>query len=714
MQTFGPHVDGYYDVSDQMIDDLRRRAEAHFRRQEAEKATLTSITAFEEHRKRVREHFMDAIGGLPEEHTPMNVQCTGTLDRGTFTIEKLIYESLPEFYVTAALYVPKGAPPRSRGGPKESPTSPPRAGGESPQPAIVFVHGHSDAGKSYPVYQAVCVDLANNGFVVLAVDPPGQGERFQYFDPETGKRIISGCTTEHTYAGLQFTLGGASVGRHFIWDVMRGIDYLETRPEVDARRIGLTGNSGGGTQACLLMMSKPRFAAAVPCTFVMTLESYMKTGQPQDSEQIVRGCFANGPDHDDYITAMAPKPVLVGAAAYDFFPIEGAMEAVNQAKKIYALYGAESKVDITVAPTRHSYSAQLRQACVNWYKVHFRDEPPDFKTGEPETLPEDALWATPKGQVLDLYPHSKTVFDLNRQRLEVTHVSRLAINSSASQETYATKKMRAAIVEALGMPDGRERPLYPRVVAENVVDGYRTEKVFFFSAPDIVVTGVVIHPLAGTPIERTDLILFENGTNDIPNKRAWLESRLAAGHRLFVFDVRGVGGVQFRPFNRSGYPHAATYKLGSDAMMLGISTMGLRVFDVLRGYDYLRTRGDVDRIGLYGIGKGAFYAYFAGALEEGFSELAFEDLLYSYRHLTDTRYYNQELYNLEVMAWGLLRHFDLVDLVPCLGERPFRWISPRDATGEVLTDEVFDRHFLRVARERGYLRDKLALNEAEG
>ncbi|MFB3040681.1 MAG: prolyl oligopeptidase family serine peptidase, partial [Candidatus Poribacteria bacterium] len=401
MQPFRSHVNGYYDASGQMVDELRRRAESHFRRQEAEKAGLKSIAAFEEHRKRVRESFMDAIGGLPEERTPMNVQCTGTLDRGDFTIEKLIYESLPEFYVTAVLYVPKGI--------------------ESPQPAVVFVHGHSDMGKSYPTYQAVCVDLANSGFVVLAVDPPGQGERFQYLDPETGERIIGGCTTEHTHAGLQFTLGGASIGRHFIWDVMRGLDYLETRPEVDAERIGLTGNSGGGTQSCLLMMSEPRFAAAVPCTFVMTLESYMKTGQSQDSEQIVRGCFANGPDHDDYLTAMAPKPVLVGAAAYDYFPIEGAIEAVNRAKKVYALYDAEDKVDIAVAPTRHAYSHYLREACVNWYKVHFRGEAPDFKTDAPKTLPEDALWATPNGQVLDLYPNSKTVFELNRERLEETH-----------------------------------------------------------------------------------------------------------------------------------------------------------------------------------------------------------------------------------------------------------------------------------------------------
>lgn len=683
MRTFGSNVNGFHDVSDQMIDNLRRRAEAHFRRQEVEKAELTSIAAFEEHRKRVRDHFMTAIGGLPEERTPLNVQCTGSVDRGVFTIEKLIYESLPDFYVTAVLYVPKGI--------------------VSPQPAVVFVHGHSDLGKSYPTYQAVCIDLAANGFIVLAVDPPGQGERFQYFDSEKGERIIGGCTTEHTYAGLQFTLGGASIGRHFIWDVMRGIDYLETRPEVDPTRIGLTGNSGGGTQSCLLMMSEPRFAASVPCTFVMTLESYMKTGQAQDSEQIVPGCFANGPDHDDYITAMAPKPVLVGAAAYDYFPIEGAIEAVNRAKKIYALYGAEDRVDIAIAPTRHEYSSYLREACVNWYKRHFRDESPDFVTGEPETLPDEALWATPNGQVLDLYPTSRTVFDLNRERLEVAPVSRLGVNYVTGQEGSDTDHIRETIIEVLGIPKGRDQRIYPRIVAENIVDGYRTEEIFFFSDANIIVTGVFIYPREGTPVEQTDLILFENGTADNPDKREWLENRLASGRQLFVFDPRGIGGVQVRPFNRGGNPHGGEYKLGSDAMMLGISTMGLRVFDVLCGYDYLRTRPDVDQIGLYGIGKSAFYAYFAGALENGFASLEFEDLLYSYRNLTDARYYDQERYGLEVMAWGILRHFDLVDLTPCFGERSLRWVAPRNAKGEVLTDEAFDREFLAIARERGYL-----------
>ena len=210
-----------------------------------------------------------------------------------------------------------------------------------------------------------------------------------------------------------------------------------------------------------------------------------------------------------------------------------------------------------------------------------------------------------------------------------------------------------------------------------------------------------IHP-RGLTVEQTDLVLFENGTNDLPDKREWLEARLASGRQLFVFDPRGIGGVQVRPFNRGGNPHGSEYKLGSDAMMLGTSTMGLRVFDILRGYDYLRTRTDVNQIGLYGIGKSAFYAYFAGALEDGFASLEFDSLLYSYRNLTDTRYYDQERYDLQVMAWGILRHFDLVDLAACFGNRSVGWIAPRNAKGEVLTDQAFDREFLAVARERGY------------
>lgn len=679
MQTFSSHVNGYYDVADQWPHWLRQASEAALAQQLAQKAALTTVAQFEAHRTRIRDAFLAAIGGLPEAKTPLNPQCTGTIVQETYVIEKLVYESLPQFYVTAALYVPKGL--------------------TAPTAAVVFVHGHSDLGKSYPEYQAVCIDLVTNGFVVLAVDPPGQGERKQYYDPATGHLHLPQCTEEHTHSGLQFVLGGASLARHFIWDVIRGVDYLATRPEVDPARIGLTGNSGGGTQASFLMMAEPRFAAAVPCTFIMTLASYMKSGQPQDSEQVVRGCFVDGPDHDDYLTAMAPKPVLVGAAAYDFFPIEGTLEAVERAKAVYRLYQAEEHVALTVAAHGHAYSPQLREAAVNWFRQHLLGVAPDYRTRDITTLPPAALWCTPNGYVLDHWPHSQTVFDLNLAWL-AQHAWQRQPLANAGDFAAHVQQMRQTIPTVLSIDLAkRNAPIYPRIIGEGEVEGYHCEKIFFFSETDIVVTGIMLHPKA-TAVQ-SDLVLFDEGTAALTTLPPHLKDLLAANHRLFVLDVRGVGAVQSRLVTAHPPPHDHEYKLGCDAMMLNRSTLGMRVFDVLRGYDYLRSRLDGAEIGLVGVGSGALFAYFAAALEPGFAELTFEQLLCSYDNLIHTRFYDRQRYNLKVMAWGLLQHFDLVDLLPCLAPRPCTFINLCNAQGEPHSGD----DLLQTATMHGYLRD---------
>lgn len=679
MLGFAPYVDGYYDVAGQVPHLLRKEAERALAQQLERKARLTTVGEFEAHRASVREHFLRAIGGLPETRTPLSAQCTGTTEQEGYTLEKIIYESLPNFYVTAALYVPQGL--------------------SAPAAAVVFVHGHWDEGKAAAEYQAICIDLAKNGFVVLAVDPPGQGERKQYYEPGTGELHISSCTTEHTYGGLQFVLGGASIARHFIWDVVRGIDYLEARREVDPTRIGITGNSGGGTQTSLLMMAEPRLAAAIPCTFIMTLESYLKTGQPQDSEQIIRGCFIDGPDHDDYLTMMAPKPVLVGAAAYDYFPIEGMLEAVQRAKAIYRLYGAEEKVGTAIAPTGHTYGPHLREAAVNWFRLHLQGREPNFRTGEIETLPAEKIWCTPKGYVLDLFPNSRTTFDLNRERLEAQPQPRSQLKGKAALSEHV-QRMRAAIPAVLGIDlSKRGEPIYPRILWQGEADGYACEKIFFFGEADIAVTGILLHP-KGEAVQ-TDIVLLENGTRDMALNEARLYELLEAKHRLFIFDVRGTGAVQTNGVNNHAPPHDSEYKLASDAMMLKRSTLGMRVFDVLRAYDYLRSRADVERIGVVGVDNGAFFAYFAAALEPGIAEGVFENLLYSYRDLAFTKYYDHQRFNLRVMAWGILQHFDMVDLLPCFAGRMCTFVHLRNGKGEVGGSE----EFMALGSDYGYLRD---------
>jgi cephalosporin-C deacetylase-like acetyl esterase len=703
MLTFGSHVDGYHDVADQMIHDLRRRAEACLRAQDEAKARIRTVAEFEAHRERVRGAFLEAIGGLPTERTPLRPEITGRIEQPAYTIEKLIYQSLPEFYVTSLLYLPREHEPRA--------------------PAVLFVCGHAENAKAYLRYQQVCADLATNGFVVLCMDPPGQGERFQYWEPETGRRIIGGCTTEHTHAGIQYTLQGASIARQFVWDAMRAVDLLSDRPEVDPDRIAVTGNSGGGTQSSFLMVAEPRLAAAAPCTFIMTLESYLKSGQSQDSEQIVRRAFVDGPDHDDYLTCMAPKPVLVGAVASDFFPIEGTMEAVERARRIYALYGASEKVALKVAPGRHEYAPELREATVNWFRRYLQGREPDFRTGEPPTLPEEELRCTPQGQVLAWRPNSRTVFDLGRE-LGIRNGS----EPNTQQPTPDTDALRRQLAQVLGLAGGspgavtlseaRARPIHPRITAETAVEshpghsriteteGYPVEKLFFFSEPDVVVTGVLVHPRGAAAATATEVLLLERGTAAIPDERSRLEALLRQGRRVFVFDCRGIGAVETRPINTLGSreAYAPEFRLACDAMMAGISTLGLRVLDVLRAYDYLVSRPDTGSgpIAVRGIGGGAIFAYLAAALEPGWSEVTVEEMLVSYRSVVETRYYNRRRYTLNTMAWGFLAQFDLPDLSACIAPRPLCFNRPVNAYGEPVTRLEWEQVWVQPVERDGW------------
>ncbi|MBI3947622.1 MAG: acetylxylan esterase [Armatimonadetes bacterium] len=671
MLTFKRSLDGYHSASGEMAADLRRRATVRFREREREKAALTTRADFEAYRDRVRERFLEAIGGLPEERTPLRATCTGTIDRGSFTIEKTLYQSQPEFYVTASLYVPKSL--------------------ARPAPAVLFVIGHTDLGKAYFEEQTLCASLAENGFVALLMDPIGQGERFQYWDPATQQRLIGGCTTEHTHSGLQHVLTGGSVARNFIWDGIRSVDYLCSRPEVDPARIAVTGNSGGGTQSCFLMLAEPRLAAAAPCTFVTSLETYLKTGQPQDGEQIVRGAIAFGPDHDDYLRAMAPKPVIVGAAAYDFFPIEGTIESVQRARAAWALYGAEERLALSISPVRHTYPAPMREAVVRFFLKHLVGTDSGYRAIERDILTEEALYVTPTGKVLDAFPNSRTVFDLGRERMAARGKERAPLSPP---------ERRSRLAAILGVPGGRYRTIYPRVIHEETVDGYPCEKIYFFSAPEIAAAAVMIHPPAGETVAQTDLVLLEHGTNDIPAERPRLERLLAAGHRLLVFDARATGAVAPE---LTTPPTGNEYRLASDAMMLGISTLGLRVFDVLRGYDYLLTRPDVDaaRIGLVGVGTGAILGYLAAALEPGFSDLHFAGMLASYRSLVETRLYNRDRFGLQWMAWGLLPDCDLPELGACLAPRPTCFEAPCDARGEPVAPGDFTEGYRAAAHRAG-------------
>jgi dienelactone hydrolase len=253
-------------------------------------------------RDEIRATLKRIVGPFPER-SGLNTKISRIIQRDGYRVEKLVYESLPEFHVTAALFIPDGI--------------------RDPRPGILNVIGHSAQAFRRDTYQNVILNLVAKGFVVLAIDPLGQGERLQYFDPETGESSVGSSTREHSYVGNQCLLSGYSVSRYFIWDGMRGIDYLQSRPEVDASRIGVTGLSGGGTQTALIAAMDERVSVAVPTCYITGYRRLLQSIGPQDGEQNLFHALANGIDHAELLVARIPKPTLVVATTRDFFSIQG-------------------------------------------------------------------------------------------------------------------------------------------------------------------------------------------------------------------------------------------------------------------------------------------------------------------------------------------------------------------------------------------------------
>ena len=251
------------------------------------------------YQKRLREFFIKQLGGFPER-TPLNAKTTGIIQVDGYRIEKVIYESVPGHHITANLYLPEG---------------------KGPFPAVVVASGHSRTGKVADYNQRYAIIMAQHGMAALAFDPIGQGERSQNLD-EQGQPTFKGTTTEHFLMGVGSTLVGRNTARYRIWDAMRSIDYLVSRPEIDAKKIGMTGCSGGGTLTSYTMALDDRVACAAPSCYLTTFRRLIETIGPQDAEQNIFGQIAYGLDHPDYVILRAPRPTLIVTTTDDFFDIE--------------------------------------------------------------------------------------------------------------------------------------------------------------------------------------------------------------------------------------------------------------------------------------------------------------------------------------------------------------------------------------------------------
>ncbi|MGE0128299.1 MAG: alpha/beta hydrolase family protein [Blastocatellales bacterium] len=645
-------------------DSLNKAALQLLTERERRVAQLSTREEIGQRQQFIREKILQAIGGLPER-TPLNPRLTGTLKRNGYRIEKIIFESQPAFYVTANLYLPET--------------------GRGPYPGILMPLGHESGGKAHDAWQRLAITFAKNGFVILLYEPVSQGERVQLYDPDLGESKVRQATNEHTLAGTQCLLLGHSFAQHVIWDGMRALDYLTSRPEVDSSRIGCTGNSGGGTLTAYLSALDDRIKAAAPSCYLTNWRSLIETIGPQDAEQNLPPFLSDGLDQPDFVIAFAPKPYLILSAARDFFPIAGARQTFREAKRLYGLMGAEEKLNMVEADDGHGYSRPRRLAAYRWMNRWLKgvDEPIDEPDVEIES--EDDLRCTAAGQVA-LSLGGETIFSINLAEAGKVKPKRNAIATPEDLRRFqAGIRAQVQRLTAFEKPTGKPNV---RAFGEIARDGYRIEKLLIESDPPI--SALLFKPDGPAPKRRAILYVHENGKAAEANVGGEIEELARGGAVVLAIDLRGKGEMReeaARVWDIFGH-----FESAMTAMLMGKTLVGLRAQDVIRAVDALAARGDVEIESLAAFGKGdaAVVLLHAAALDDRIRSVTVEEMLVSYHSVVAWKIHQRVF---ESIVPAALAHYDLPDLAASLAPRKLRIINAVNPRGQRMETQQVKREY---------------------
>ncbi len=600
----------------------------------------------------VRRKIQGVFGPWPAK-TPLNPRVTGTVDRGVYRIEKVIFESRPGFPVTANLYVPLGRP--------------------LPLPGVVGTCGHTDNGKAGATYQSFAQGLARQGYVVLLYDPIGQGERLQYATPEHKSRFGAGVR-EHLQAGNQQFLVGEFIGAWRAWDGIRALDYLLTRPEVDPNHVGVTGNSGGGTDTAWLCGVESRWTMAAPSCFITTFRRNLENELPSDTEQCPPRVLALGLDQADFVAALAPKPVILLDQEKDFFDVRGLEEAWGRLRPLYRLLGREDNLQMFLGPDYHGFSRPVREAMYRWFN---RATKISTAESEPALLIEkdEVLWCTPRGQLEA--EGTRTVFSFTRE---------LSAALGRTRKAPSEPALRQAIVDTLKLPP-REGPPEYRILRPDPARRYPKPFAATYAVETEPGVFALVYRLDENPLlsrpprtqPRALLYVSHHSADAELRDDPWLAEliRNEPTAAIFACDVRGIGESQ-PGTTGAGFlePYGSDYFYAIHGLMLDYPYVGQKTHDVLRVLGWLQANGHTS-VHLAARGWGTLPATFAAVLTADVAQVTLKNALTRYSDIAETEDYT---WPLSSFVPDVLRTFDLPDCYRVLAAKGLRQIDPWSAT----------------------------------
>jgi len=611
-------------------------------------SSFSNKADFESHRNQVVLGLRRNLGLDPwPDRNPLNPLIVGTIDKDAYKIEKVIFESQPGFLVNALVYVPKNV--------------------QFPVPGIVCPSGHYFEQDFYiDTEQGRCIGLAKNGYVVLAYDPIGQGERAWLggHDDLRRKIIVSGMEV----SGLMF------------WDSIRAIDYLCSRPEVDAARIGITGVSGGGFNTLYTALLDSRVKAAAPNGFSSTVESLIKRGNA--------GCCAYVPnmaryaDYGEIYSCLVPRKLLM-LGGYTDVLADRMLPTYDKCRRVYRLYGVEPDAAYYLDPAAgHVYSRPERVQMIEYFNTWLKgiDDPDVAEKAQADSelilQPSGLLTVFPAGE-----SRGRSIGELQRDflaRNQVQHPLPTDANGVAAFQT----RMRARLAELMGDMAPAAQPVVQS--DDKVTSPGSTRHVVLKTERDLPVPLEIHHPTDQT--RKNVMIVYFSMAESYPNgslPRSQMVQRLAdIGYTAALPQVRATGSTA-----PTDMPSVLLY-----GMALGKHLFSTWIYDLQRSIDFLVAQPEYStyRLILWGEGmREGMMALYADAVDSRVQTVVATHGLITFQDIVNT----PGPVDFDYYLPGILRYADVSQVAAAAAPRRVIVSSPVSMNGAAAADAAVQQAY---------------------
>lgn len=543
---------------------------------------------------------------------PLNVRITGRIERPGYVVEKIAFESMPKFYVTANLYLPTDT--------------------DGPVPAVIYVCGHafSEHGAK-TAYQRHGHTLAKHGYAAMIIDPIQIAETFALHHGILNNEMYDWYSHGYTPAGVE------------VWNVMRALDYLETRPEIDSDRFGITGRSGGAAMSWFAAALDKRLKVAAP---VMGISTYA-ANVPANTQRLHCDCmfpinlFRHDMIHQGAL--IAPRPLWMAHGRLDaLFPVEGYAEFEEVVGGLYESYGRSEAFENLVVETGHKDSDLLRSRSVEWFDQWLMERPKreiDLAYEEVPAAELSVFGGKPPEDAVNSTVHESF------GRTSHLRIESGTLSGERDNQARTLADLRAWASHALPEVPKKVRAQAGRIEAPNGFESFSLT-----SEPGIQIDA--LYRKAREPGGPSLVWIASDGEDFIAIADVLRQVIPSPKNAVLILYPRGVGEV--------AWPKTVWKDLQRNAMHVGRTVDSMRLYDVLAGMRFLRSKRR-ERVVLAGSGVSGALGVYAAVIDEGLARVVLFDAPETEREAPIFLRFPQGLYRLitsDMNDKGRLDYYD--------------------------------------------------------